>query len=722
MHQRGFAVIPVTGKNPAIDGWQKIEATPELIKRWPKDYPFHKNTGVLTKYTPAIDIDIMDAKAADDAESLLQSFFEKCGGMISARIGMSPKRAFLFRTDKPFRKLTLKLIAPNGKAYKIEILGDGEQVVVHGLHVDTKQPYSWTAGTPWTDIRVEDLPYLDEDIAREYLHEVAELLIAEHGYKLHEEPKPRSNGGDGEPRSSDPANWGALISNIISGADLHDSIRDLACSFAATMSEQAAIARLRAIMNESRAKVDRPRDWQRRHDDIPRAVRTGMAKVEARWEQGELRREREQQEQERDQQEQAGAQPGATQHGPGGGLGRGEPPPPPPPKPDPSIPTINWHGEAPIADTRPTLIEDLFPEVGHGLLSGQWGTCKTFNALEIAHCVMTERPYLDLSVRRPGGVLFFALEGASEIAIRLQGVLDHKGDKRLERAPFAWFTHCPPLRVPRSAETIITWAKAVAEQLKTRFNLPLVLIIFDTVVVAADYLREGNDNDTVLNHIVAKNMAKIARALGCFVLGLDHYGKDTTVGTRGASVKEGDADVILATLGDRAENGSVSNLRLVFRKRRSGEAGQEFPFHKRVVSVGTNAHGKEETTLVLSFSEDPNAPRQAHADQDWGKAKAVMHLRKVVMSLMAEHGQDIHPFADRPPMRALKVELVEAEFLRSYPVPDKGDGSRPQNTRRQAFKRAIGEAVIKKRVLTTRMIHDVQWVWLNRHTDDDLEP
>ena len=339
---------------------------------------------------------------------------------------------------------------------------------------------------------------------------------------------------------------------------------------------------------------------------------------------------------------------------------------------------------------------------------------------------MTGRPYLGNAITRPGGVLFFALEGASEIPVRIQGTLDHKGSKRLDPAPFYWVTQCPPLTDPKAAGVIIDTAKAVTAEFQERFQLPLTLIVIDTVVAGAGYRREGQDNDAAVTHAIMATMARVGRALGCFVFGIDHYGKDASVGTRGSSVKEADADIILACLADRTEEGLVSNTRLALRKRRSGVNGEEFPFRPRVVELGTNKYGKPETTLVLDFGADPNAsPRPAQND-DWGKTKPVLHLRKVIMALMAEHGEDIRPFPDGKPVRALKLELVEAEFRRSYPAGSKGGPNTKEqtlNTRLKAFKRAVEDAVIRKGVIVTREIHGVDWVWLTRRSpDEDAAP
>jgi len=688
MYQHGFAIIPVIGKNPAIEEWQNISANTDTINLWPGLYPSHKNTGILTKYTPAIDVDLLNPEAAEAIETLLRSLFEE-RGILSPRIGRAPKRAFLFRTNKPFPKLSVKLINRHGTAgEKIEIMCNGQQLVVHGIHPDTKRPYTWLSGAPWDALHVKDLPLLTEEVASEFLRDAVELLTAEYGYTIDE--------GEDIGGANGAADWGHLINNILTGADLHESIARLAFSFVATgIPGSTVVTRLRELMDRSQAKTNRLKDWQDRYADIPRAVRTAQKKLEVDI-----------------------ATPAAPGPKPEPAPPKPDLPKPDPPKPEPSeLPAALWHGDVSPVDSRPYLVEGLIPEEGCGLISGQWGSYKTFNALELAHCVMTGRPYLGFNIRRPGGVLFFAFEAPSEIAVRLQGALDHKGDKRFERAAFAWHVSLPvPLTHPRAADIIITMAEPIAARLKAEFNLPLSLIVIDTLVRGADYQREGQDNDVATTHRVMMTMARAGSALHCFVFGIDHYGKDASVGTRGSSVKEGDADVILACLVDRNEPGKASNFRLALRKRRSGPNGEEFPFRARVVEIGTNKYGGPETSVVIDFGEDPNAPPKPIADDDWGKAKSVLHLRKVVMSLMADHGEAIHPFPDGKPVQALKLDLVETEFLRSYPISDKGDG-RPQNTKRAAFKRALGDASIRKGVITTREIHGVTWVWLSSRTD-----
>src|SRR5262249_14465752 len=97
----GFWPLPINGKVPTIPGWQDVAATLTLIDRWTDQWPDSTNTGVLTRTTPAIDIDIMHPEAAAAVEDLAREFFGERGCFL-VRIGKLPKRAILLRTDEPF--------------------------------------------------------------------------------------------------------------------------------------------------------------------------------------------------------------------------------------------------------------------------------------------------------------------------------------------------------------------------------------------------------------------------------------------------------------------------------------------------------------------------------------------------------------------------------------------------------------------------------------------
>src|SRR5712692_6109791 len=226
----GYCPIPVNGKQPPLESWQtKFKATADEISLWPKLFPFARSTGILTRDVPTLDIDVLVPEAAEAVEALARERFEERGYFL-VRFGQRPKRAIPLRTDAPFKKIASVLIAPDGGEHKIEILGDGQQVVVAGIHQKTGLSYEWFGGE-LGQIKREDLPDISENEARQFVEDAARLLVEEHGFTA---PAPRSKEGSGA------ADWSALISNIQEGRQLHDSIRDLAAKTVAAGMDDGA--------------------------------------------------------------------------------------------------------------------------------------------------------------------------------------------------------------------------------------------------------------------------------------------------------------------------------------------------------------------------------------------------------------------------------------------------------------------------------------------------
>jgi hypothetical protein len=87
------------------------------------------------------------------------------------------------------------------------------------------------------------------------------------------------------------------------------------------------------------------------------------------------------------------------------------------------LPAAHHHGEQDATYSELWLIKNLLPETGVALLSGQWGTGKTFVALEIAGSVLPDtggETFIDYRVKRRGGVLFIAAEGVARIGLRFE--------------------------------------------------------------------------------------------------------------------------------------------------------------------------------------------------------------------------------------------------------------------------------------------------------------
>jgi hypothetical protein len=191
------------------------------------------------------------------------------------RIGKPPKRAIPFRTEAPFPKITAALTRPGfeGLGEKLELLCDRQQLVVHGIHPQTTKPYAWFGGTPWTVPR-DELPLIDPQQAGKLVSDIVDLLIKEHGYAAAR----ISSRGLSTPSESNP-DWNVLVANIINGADLHESIRNLAAKLIRSgMHPGAAVHTLRALMRAS--SIPHDDRWRERYDDIPRQVFTATRLID----------------------------------------------------------------------------------------------------------------------------------------------------------------------------------------------------------------------------------------------------------------------------------------------------------------------------------------------------------------------------------------------------------------------------------------------------------
>jgi hypothetical protein len=269
----GYTPIPTFGKTPAQERWQETaNVTTEMLRMWSLTWPSACNTGVLTKFCPTIDIDIFNEEAARACEEFIRDRFEDAGYVLT-RIGQAPKRAIPFHTEEPFSKITKNFVGDRGE--KIEMLASGQQVVVHGDHPDTRQPYRWHGGEPWT-IPYDDLPYLHAEQARELVADVVKILTTEFRYQRATSSGLRNGNGRDEPRVTGEDRWRTLIDNILHGRALHDTFRDLAAMLAASgMSSGAAVHLLQALGEQVEPYDARV---ETRLRDIPRAIDTAYRK------------------------------------------------------------------------------------------------------------------------------------------------------------------------------------------------------------------------------------------------------------------------------------------------------------------------------------------------------------------------------------------------------------------------------------------------------------
>ncbi len=144
----GYSPLPVKDgqKIPAVGNWTHIdyEKTPGLLDEYCKKFPT-ASTGLLLGNTCVIDIDVLDPKVAANCKNIV---IRELGGA-PCRYGNHPKHAHFFGVEGPsFKKLATKTFLVNGQKAQVEILCEGQQVVVFGTHPKTRKPYYWDDLTP----------------------------------------------------------------------------------------------------------------------------------------------------------------------------------------------------------------------------------------------------------------------------------------------------------------------------------------------------------------------------------------------------------------------------------------------------------------------------------------------------------------------------------------------------------------------------------------------
>jgi hypothetical protein len=76
-------------------------------------------------------------------------------------------------------------------------------------------------------------------------------------------------------------------------------------------------------------------------------------------------------------------------------------------------------------------------------------------------------------------------------------------------------------------------ARQADDSLQQEFGLPLGLIVIDTIAACAGYTKTGDENDNAVGQAIMNVLKTVAQTLGCFVLAVDHFGKNLEAGTRG---------------------------------------------------------------------------------------------------------------------------------------------------------------------------------------------
>jgi AAA domain len=409
---------------------------------------------------------------------------------------------------------------------------------------------------------------------------------------------------------------------------------------------------------------------------------------------------------------------------------------------DPNLPQLYAHGDPDPRPLKSWLVKGLIPVVGHGLMSGQWGSGKTFVFFDLAAAVMTGQPFLGHTIKRQSGVLLIAAEGADEVRLRLDAVVREKCGN-MTQAPFRWYEAAPLLLQKDAVEKLIAMARQAEASLEKDFGLPLGLIGIDTIAACAGYSRAGDEYDNAVGQAVMNVLKTVAQKLRCFVLGIDHFGKNLEAGTRGASSKESSGDVVLACLGEKQVSGSVTNTRLAVRKHRGGQQGQKYPFSLRKVEAPErDEDGDPITTMVVDWLPAGPAKQQAPPPPDdlWIKGcrrddqrAAMSRLKRVLLVALAEHGIE-QPIPSKVRVKTLDPSVGDEVFTPSFYAPvvrmvdqrvvrEAFDLYTPQDTRQARYERfkAARDRAEQLGLINAGNLDGITYLWVPRSEPEEGE-
>ncbi len=133
-----LVAVGAGSKVPIFADWETHKVTDRDIDRWDMQ---QNNVGLRTGYFPTFDIDISDGKLSADVTGLITRLVGSRFGERRRRSGSLwySKLAMVYRLDpfKPkFPKMRVSAKTPNGDDIAVELLADGQQVVIAGKHPD----------------------------------------------------------------------------------------------------------------------------------------------------------------------------------------------------------------------------------------------------------------------------------------------------------------------------------------------------------------------------------------------------------------------------------------------------------------------------------------------------------------------------------------------------------------------------------------------------------
>ena len=189
-----------------------------------------------------------------------------------------------------------------------------------------------------------------------------------------------------------------------------------------------------------------------------------------------------------------------------------------------------------ISDTQ-WLLEDIIPNESLIILYGPSGCGKTFIALDISLHIAHNKPWKKQSVVKTGIIIYCIGEGIHGIANRIKSW--HNYNKCSLDAPFVILPiEAISFSEPENIDKMIT----TLEQIKEEYDLPISMIIIDTLSKASVGYDENSSKD--MGQFLY-NFDIIKKYFNTTIMFVHHSGKNSNRGMRGSSYLLGTVDTAI---------------------------------------------------------------------------------------------------------------------------------------------------------------------------------
>jgi AAA domain/Bifunctional DNA primase/polymerase, N-terminal len=333
------------------------------------------------------------------------------------------------------------------------------------------------------------------------------------------------------------------------------------------------------------------------------------------------------------------------------------------------------------------LVDGLLHEVGTGMIVSKYLGGKTFVAMALAASVASGQAFAGREVLRKGGVLWFAAEGEREVDKRIRAAVKALGCDPDEQPIYVQIASVPKLLSQGGEASVMQIVRQAEQTARTEFRVPLVLVVFDTMIKSAGYRKSENDAVEVNNTIQV--MENISIRTKCFVLALDHMGKNEGLGARGSSDKPSSMDVYVELKPNARKKARVLHAIKV----KGEKADEQIDFE----IVGTELEDGQKTGLVR-WGKWCDAEPEHEAGRPLNK-NATLLLQCVEDAIMGK-GQQLKLFYNEPAILCVRKIQIREEFYQRY------EGT--NNAKQMAFTRAWNELVAGNFITITKDGND-EW-------------